>query len=196
MNESGDAPGSADRGDAAHDHRLVHARPTDAAAALTHLSHAGEASMVDVTAKVATEREAVAEGALRCSADAYRLLESGANPKGDVEQVARIAGIMGGKRAGDLVPLCHVLPEAGVAVEVRREPALPGLRVTAAARANGRTGAEMEALTAVCVALLAAYDMLKAADRSMTIERVQLVRKSGGRSGDWTREDTARKGQD
>lgn len=157
-------------------------------AAFTHLSPAGDAAMVDVADKKRTTRLATAEGELRCSAEAYELLASGANPKGDLEQVARIAGIMGGKRAGELVPLCHVLPETSIAVDVRPEPSLPGLRVTATARVVARTGAELEALTAVCVALLAAYDMLKAADRGMTIGRVRLVRKSGGRSGDWARE--------
>lgn len=159
-----------------------------AAAGLTHVSPDGEAAMVDVADKEATARKATAEGALRCSAGAYRLIESEANPKGDVEQVARIAGVMAGKRAGELVPLCHVLPETSLSVEVRRDSSLPGLRVSATARATGRTGAELEALTAVSVALLAAYDMLKAVDRGMTIEHVRLVSKSGGRSGDWARE--------
>lgn len=161
-----------------------------AAAGLTHLSPGGDAAMVDVSDKEATARKATAEGALRCSAAAYRLLDSEANPKGDVEQVARIAGVMGGKRAGELVPLCHVLPETSLSVEVRRDSSLPGLRVSATARTTGRTGAELEALTAASVALLAAYDMLKAADRGMTIEHVRLVSKSGGRSGDWVREGT------
>lgn len=144
--------------------------------------------MVDVAGKAPTAREATAEGVLRCSAGAYRLIESESNPKGDVEQVARIAGVMGGKRAGELIPLCHLLAETSLSVDVRRDSSLPGLRVSATARTSGRTGAELEALTAVSVALLAAYDMLKAADRGMTIEQVRLVRKSGGRSGSWTRE--------
>ena len=152
---------------------------------LTHLGAGGKAAMVDVTAKEATRREAVAEGVLRCSPRAYRLLAGERNPKGDVEQVARIAGIMGGKRAGDLIPLCHAIPEASVAVDVELEPSLPGLRVVASALVAGRTGAEMEAMTAVSVALLAAYDMLKAVDRAMVIESVRLVKKSGGRSGEW-----------
>ncbi len=152
---------------------------------LTHLGDGGKAAMVDVTGKGRTRREAVAEGVLRCSPRAYRLLEGGDNPKGDVEQVARIAGIMGGKRTAELIPLCHALPEASVAVDVELDSSLPGLRAVASARVAGRTGAEMEAMTAVSVALLAAYDMLKAADRAMSIEFVRLVKKSGGRSGEW-----------
>lgn len=157
-------------------------------AELTHLDRDGSAAMVDVTAKASTRRRAVAEGILRCSPDAYRLLAEGGNPKGDVEQVARVAGIMGGKRAGELIPLCHVLPAASVSVDIRADAALPGLRVTATASIAGQTGVEMEALTAVSVALLAAYDMLKAVDRGMTIESVRLLEKSGGRSGIWRRE--------
>ncbi len=152
---------------------------------LTHLDAAGRAAMVDVADKETTDRRAVARGSLRCSPGAYALLVSGQNPKGDVEQVSRIAGIMAGKRAGELIPLCHLLPAASVGVEIAPDPGLPGLRVTATARISGRTGVEMEALTAVSVALLAAYDMLKAADRGMTIEKIELVEKAGGRSGDW-----------
>ena len=155
---------------------------------LSHLDPDGKASMVDVTEKESTRRRAVAQGVLRCSPEAYRLLTEGGNPKGDVEQVARIAGIMGGKRAGELIPLCHVLPAASVKVDAAPDPSLPGLRVTAVAKIAGRTGVEMEALTAVAVALLAAYDMLKAVDRGMTIGSVKLVEKSGGRSGEWRRQ--------
>ena len=167
------APGSAETPDASH--------------TLTHLDAGGAAAMVDVTPKSATSRRAVARGLLRCSPHAYKLITSGVNPKGDVQQVARIAGIMGGKRAGDLIPLCHVLPAASIRVDVEPDPALPGLRVTATAAIRGPTGVEMEALTAVSVALLAAYDMLKAADRGMTLERIELVEKEGGRSGGWKR---------
>ena len=153
--------------------------------ALTHLDAHGKAKMVDVTDKEITARRAVARGVLRCSERAWELLSTGGNPKGDVEQVARVAGIMGGKRAGELIPLCHVLPEAGVSVDIELDAALPGLRVTATATISGRTGVEMEALTAVSVALLTAYDMLKAVDRGMVIESIRLVEKSGGRSGNW-----------
>lgn len=155
------------------------------ARALTHLDAAGQATMVEVGAKEVTSRRAVAQGVLRCSRRAYELLAGGANPKGDVEQVARVAGIMAGKRTGELIPLCHVLPAASIGVEVETDPSLPGLRVTATARIAGRTGVEMEALTAVSVALLTAYDMLKSADRGMTVESIRLVEKSGGRSGSW-----------
>ena len=158
------------------------------AAALTHLNPEGDAAMVDVTDKASTARRAVAEGLLRCSPEAYRLLVDGGNPKGDVEQVARVAGIMGGKRAGELIPLCHVLPAASVSVDLEPDAALPGLRVTATATIAGQTGVEMEALTAVAVTLLTAYDMLKAVDRGMTIESIRLVEKSGGRSGSWRRD--------
>ncbi len=159
-------------------------RPKDPAA-LTHLDSRGRAAMVDVTEKESTHRTAVARGALRCSPAAYELLVSGANPKGDVEQVARIAGIMAGKRTGELIPLCHILPEAGIRLDISPDPELPGLRATASARIAGRTGVEMEALTAVSVALLTAYDMLKAVDRGMTIKMIELVEKEGGRSGRW-----------
>lgn len=152
---------------------------------LTHLGAQGKAKMVDVTDKRVTARRAVAQGVLRCSERAYELLAGGGNPKGDVEQIARVAGIMGGKRTGELIPLCHVLPAASVSVDIALDPALPGMRVAATATINGRTGVEMEALTAVSVALLTAYDMLKAVDRGMVIESIRLDQKSGGRSGHW-----------
>ena len=177
-----DTPDAADPAGAADAVASPHA-----AASLTHLESGGDAAMVDVGDKEVTARRAVARGALRCSRRAFRLLTGGANPKGDVQQVARIAGIMAGKRTGELIPLCHILPGASVSVEVEPDASLPGLRATATARIAGRTGVEMEALTAVAVALLAAYDMLKAVDRSMTIESVELVEKAGGRSGEWRR---------
>lgn len=162
--------------------------PKDAPAALTHLDATGKAAMVDVTDKAVSRRRAVARGVLRCSPEAFRLLTEGGNPKGDVEQVARVAGIMGGKRAADLVPLCHALPGARVHVDVEPDASLPGVRATAVATVAGPTGVEIEALTAVSVALLTVYDMLKAADRGMRIESVELVEKSGGRSGAWRRQ--------
>ena len=160
-------------------------RPEDTS--LTHLNKEGSATMVDVAAKASTSRRAVAEGVLRCSPGAYRLLVEGGNPKGDVEQVARVAGIMGGKRAGELIPLCHVLPAASITVDIEPDESLPGMRVRATATIAGRTGVEMEALTAVSVTLLTVYDMLKAVDRGMTIESIRLLEKSGGRSGGWRR---------
>ena len=151
----------------------------------THLDRRGRARMVEVGDKETTARRAIAQGLLRCSRAAYRTIVEGGNPKGDVEQVARVAGIMAGKRAGELIPLCHQLPAASVGVEIEPVADLPGLRVTATAKVKAPTGVEMEALTAVSVALLAAYDMLKAVDRGMTIESVRLLEKSGGRSGRW-----------
>ena len=158
---------------------------------LTHLDAGGDATMVDVGDKDVTARRAVARGVLRCSPRAFALLSGGANPKGDVQQVARVAGIMAGKRTGELIPLCHILPDASVSVEIEPDDSLPGLRATATATIAGRTGVEMEALTAVSVALLTAYDMLKAVDRGMTIESVELVEKAGGRSGEWRRQEDA-----
>lgn len=151
----------------------------------THLDSRGRARMVDVGTKDATVRQATARGVLRCSPAAYRTLMEGGNPKGSVEQVARVAGIMAGKRTGELIPLCHQLPAASIAVDVDPVAEVPGLQVTATAKVNAPTGVEMEALTAVSVALLTAYDMLKAADRGMRIESIRLLEKSGGRSGEW-----------
>lgn len=154
---------------------------------LTHLNPSGDPSMVDVTGKDPSSRSAIAEGWLRCSDAAYKRLTGNANPKGNVEQVASLAGIMAGKRTADLIPLCHALPGASVTVTITRDPELPGLRAEAEARYAGRTGVEMEALTAVSVALLTAYDMLKAVDKGMVLENVRLVKKTGGASGSWSR---------
>ncbi len=153
---------------------------------LTHLDAQGRARMVDVTGKAATLRRAVASGSIRCSKEAYARLVSGNNPKGDAAQTARIAGIMAGKKCAELIPLCHPIPGVQLEVSVDPDPSLPGVRVQARAKAIGPTGVEMEALTAASVALLTVYDMLKAADMAMTINEIRLVRKSGGRSGDWT----------
>jgi cyclic pyranopterin phosphate synthase len=119
------------------------------------------------------------------SPEALEAIAGGRTPKGDVLQVARIAGIMAGKRTGELIPLCHVLPAVSVGVEFTIDPELPGVRAEAAARVRGSTGVEIEALTAVSAALLTVYDMAKSVDRRMVIENVQLVRKEGGRSGVW-----------
>lgn len=153
---------------------------------LTHIDAEGRARMVDVSDKPATDREAVAEGFVRLAPETLALAVSGQGRKGDVRAVAEIAGVMGAKRTSDLIPLCHPLDvsKAEVAVEVAGER----LRVTARVRTTGRTGVEMEALTAVSVACLTLYDMLKAADRGMVIEDLRLLSKSGGRSGDWVRE--------
>jgi cyclic pyranopterin monophosphate synthase len=152
---------------------------------LTHHDEQGRPRMVDVGEKPATERIATAEGRLVMTADTLRMLQEGTTPKGDPLVVARIAGIQAAKRTAELVPLCHPLSLDAIDVEIEPDPALPGLHARATVRVTARTGVEMEALTAVTVALLAAYDMLKAADRGMRIEGVRLLRKSGGRSGEW-----------
>jgi cyclic pyranopterin phosphate synthase len=152
---------------------------------LTHLDAEGRARMVDVSEKPATAREAVAEGLVRMSAATKALALSGEAKKGDVRATAEIAGVMAAKRTADLIPLCH--PLALSKVEVVVEPADEGLKVRSRVKTTGPTGVEMEALTAVSVACLTLYDMLKAAERGMTIEAVRLVEKSGGASGDWRR---------
>ena len=154
---------------------------------LTHFDAAGQAHMVDVSAKPATLREAVAEGVVVMTAETLALAQGGAQ-KGDVMGVARLAGIMGAKRTADLIPLCHPLPISKIALDLTPDPALPGIRVTATVRTTGPTGVEMEALTAVSTACLTVYDMLKAAEKGMRIEGIRLLRKTGGKSGDWTAE--------
>ena len=154
---------------------------------LSHLDEAGRARMVDVGDKPVTERTAEAEGAVRMSSEAFQLVAASAVEKGDVLAVAEVAGTMAAKRTGDLIPLCHPLALAHVAVEASLDAGLPGVRVRATARARGRTGVEMEALTAVAVACLTVYDMAKALDRGMVIEDVRLVAKTGGTRGDWRR---------
>jgi cyclic pyranopterin phosphate synthase len=156
---------------------------------LTHLSAAGEAHMVDVSAKADTARVALARGRVVMARETLRLAVAGQAKKGDVFGVARIAGIMAAKKTSDLVPLCHPLALSKVSVEIEADETLPGLRVEARVGVTGQTGVEMEALTAVCVACLAIYDMLKAADRAMRIEAIELVEKRGGKSGDWLREE-------
>ena len=151
---------------------------------LTHIDEAGRARMVDVSDKAATAREAVAEGFVRMSPETLALAVSGQGKKGDVRAVAEIAGVMAAKRTSDLIPLCH--PLALSKVEVAVEPAEGGMSVRARVRTTGPTGVEMEALTAVSVACLTLYDMLKAAEKGMVIEAVRLVSKTGGKSGDWT----------
>jgi cyclic pyranopterin phosphate synthase len=154
---------------------------------LTHLDERGRARMVDVGAKPESERTAEAEGVVRMTRDAFDLVAAQAVAKGDVLAVAEVAGTMGAKRTGDLIPLCHPIGLDLVQVEARLEPELPGVRITAVAKATGRTGVEMEALTAVAVACLTVYDMVKAVDRGMTIEEVRLLSKTGGTRGDWHR---------
>jgi len=154
---------------------------------LTHLDAEGRARMVDVGEKAETARTAFAEGSITMSLDALDAIERHALSKGDAIAAARIAGIMAAKRTAELIPLCHpiALTDAGVNLEVERS--LPGVRVTAWASTRGRTGVEMEALTAVTVALLTIYDMAKSLDRGMQISDVRLIEKRGGKSGDWKR---------
>ena len=153
--------------------------------ALTHIDAQGRARMVDVSAKPATTREAVAEGRVRMAAETLALALSGGGRKGDVRAVAEIAGVMAAKRTAELIPLCHPLALSKVEVTVGEAADGAGLSVTARVRTTGPTGVEMEALTAVSVACLTLYDMLKAADRAMIIEGVRLLEKTGGASGDY-----------
>jgi cyclic pyranopterin phosphate synthase len=153
---------------------------------LSHLGPDGAARMIDVGGKEVTRREATAEGRVRMSAEAFVLVRSNQVAKGDVLAVARLAGIQGAKRTAELIPLCHPLALDRVDVTLTLDEALPGVRVVATVATEGRTGVEMEALTAVSIACLTVYDMVKSADRAMTLEAVRLVHKSGGRSGDYS----------
>jgi cyclic pyranopterin phosphate synthase len=157
----------------------------DPAARLTHLGSDGRADMVDVGAKDETTRTAVAEGAVAMRPETLAMIVEGNAKKGDVLGTARLAGIMAAKRTHELIPLCHPLLLTKVSVDIEADPTLPGLRVTALARVTGRTGVEMEALTAATVACLTIYDMAKAVDRGMVISNVRLVSKTGGKSGDY-----------
>ncbi|TIQ33443.1 MAG: cyclic pyranopterin monophosphate synthase MoaC [Mesorhizobium sp.] len=153
--------------------------------ALTHLGAKGEANMVDVGDKAETTRTAIAEGFVSMRAETLEMILAGDAKKGDVLGTARIAGIMAAKKTHELVPLCHPLLLTKVAVDIEPDRALPGLKVTALARVTGKTGVEMETLTAVSVACLTIYDMAKAADRAMVISGIRLVEKTGGKSGDY-----------
>ena len=155
---------------------------------LTHLTTSGDAHMVDVSAKADTKRIARARGRVVMAPETLALALAGQAKKGDVFGVARIAGVMAAKKTSDLIPLCHPLPLSSVSVEITADETLPGLRVEVEAGVTGKTGIEMEALTAVSVACLTIYDMLKAVDRGMRIEGVELVEKQGGKSGDWRRD--------
>lgn len=150
---------------------------------LTHFDEKGGARMVDVSQKDETRRSAVAEGHVKMAADTLRVIVEGRAQKGDVLSVARLAGIMGAKRTAELIPLCHPLPLSHVSLELDPDPELPGVRIKATVATTGRTGVEMEALTAVNVAALTVYDMAKAIDRAMEIGGVRLLLKEGGKSG-------------
>ncbi|WP_273524850.1 cyclic pyranopterin monophosphate synthase MoaC [Rhodosalinus sediminis] len=150
---------------------------------LTHFDESGAARMVDVSEKPETARIARAGAWVRMAPETLALVEAGEAKKGDVEGVARLAGIMGAKRTADLIPLCHPLPLSSVTLDIEADRDLPGLRLTATVRTTGRTGVEMEALTAASVAALTVYDMLKAADRAMEIGGLRVLLKDGGKSG-------------
>ena len=161
---------------------------TDQDRTLTHLDSQGKARMVDVSGKDESKRRAVAEGLIQMAPATLAAIEAGDGPKGEVLQVARIAGIQAGKRAGELIPLCHILPGASVSVDLSPDPSLPGIRVRSTASIQGQTGVEIEALTATTIALVTIYDMVKAMDRGMVMGDIRLVSKDGGASGSWTRE--------
>ncbi len=154
------------------------------ASSLTHLDETGRARMVDVGGKPDTERVAIARGEVHMRRETLELIRAGQMKKGDVLTVAQIAGISASKRTADLIPLCHPLPLTQVDVSLALDDSLPGIRITATARTIGKTGVEMEALTAVSVAALTVYDMAKAAEKTMRIQNIRLVEKHGGRSGD------------
>ncbi|MDE2687773.1 MAG: cyclic pyranopterin monophosphate synthase MoaC [Chloroflexota bacterium] len=155
---------------------------------LTHIDQSGNASMVDVGAKPDTERIAIAAGSVVMQPETLRLVADNAFDKGDVLAIARIAGIMGAKQTSTLIPLCHPLPLSRIAVDFDLDSDASAVRITAEAKTTGKTGVEMEALTAVSIAALTIYDMCKAVDRGMQIEGVRLMRKSGGQSGDFYNE--------
>ena len=150
---------------------------------LTHFDGKGDAHMVDVSDKVVTSRIAVATGAVKMQSETLTLITQGTAKKGDVLGVARLAGIMGAKKCADLIPLCHPLPITKVAVELTPDAALPGIRIEATVKTTGKTGVEMEALTAVSTSALTVYDMLKAAEKTMEITDIKVTVKDGGKSG-------------
>ncbi len=152
---------------------------------LSHVDAGGRAAMVDVSDKPTTARTATARGELRCRPETLAAVAEGTAPKGAVMHTAELAGIMAAKRTADLIPLCHPLPLTKVAVRIEADDALPGFRVEAEVRTQGQTGVEMEALTAVSVACLTLFDMLKAIDRTMVIGAIEVTAKSGGKSGSW-----------
>lgn len=153
---------------------------------LSHIDPEGQARMVDVSAKPGTARRAVASGQLTCAPNTLRLVKEGKAPKGAVISTAELAGVMGGKQTSALIPLCHPLPLTRLSVDISLDDALPGFIISAEAKTNGPTGVEMEALTAVSVAALTLFDMLKAVDKGMEIGAIRVVEKSGGQSGTWS----------
>ena len=154
---------------------------------LSHLDDKGRARMVDVSEKAATARAATARGTLTCKRETLDQVRAGATPKGGVIHTAELAGVMAAKRTAELIPLCHPLPLTHVEVRIEIDDALPGFRVEAEVRTKSETGVEMEALTAVSVACLTLFDMLKAVDRTMVIGGIDVTSKTGGKSGSWSR---------
>ena len=154
---------------------------------LSHVAADGAAKMVDVTAKPETERVARAAGSIRMAAATLAAIRANTLKKGDVIAVARVAGVMAAKRTSDLIPLCHPIPLTDVQVEIIPDDSLPGLRAEATVRCFGRTGVEMEAISAVCVTLITVFDMVKAVDRDLIVSDIRVLEKSGGRSGSWKR---------
>jgi cyclic pyranopterin monophosphate synthase len=152
---------------------------------LSHLDDRGQTHMVDVSDKTPTVREAIAQGQVRMRLETFQAIEQGNAPKGDVLSTARLAGTMAAKQTANLIPLCHPLPLTGIKVSITANPALPGYDIQARVRTKAETGVEMEALTAVSVTALTLYDMAKALDKSITIESIRLIHKSGGKSGNW-----------
>ena len=151
---------------------------------LTHLDDQGRAHMVDVGAKPDTQRTAVAGGEIKMRLETFQLIQDGAMKKGDVLTTAQLAGVMAAKKTSELIPLCHPLPLTYIDVRLKLDESLPGVRITAEARTTGKTGVEMEALTAVSVAALTVYDMAKAVEKTMQIQNIRLLEKHGGMSGD------------
>ena len=159
---------------------------------LTHLDVQGQAQMVDVSTKVSTQRQAVAAAQVRMLATTFEAIETGNAPKGDVLGTARLAGIMAAKQTSNLIPLCHPLPLHKVEVQVVPDPQLPGYKIQASVTTKAETGVEMEALTAVSIAALTLYDMAKALEKSIQIESIRLLSKTGGKSGDYLRQEDVR----
>lgn len=154
---------------------------------LSHLDEHGNARMVDVGDKADTKRVAVARGTIRMSEETLKLILSGKAKKGDVLTVAKVAAIQGAKKTSELIPMCHPIPIVGIDIDLKPDYDLPGIGLTATVRCTGKTGVEIEALTAVAVGLLTIYDMAKAADKGMEIQAIQLLEKQGGQSGTWKR---------
>lgn len=179
------AAGTSDRADSLM--LNISPNPGQNTAKLTHLDASGAAFMVDVSGKAPTEREAIAAGQVRMLPSTFAAIEAGNAPKGDVLGTAKLAGIMAAKQTANLIPLCHPLPLKKIEVQINPDPDLPGYQIRATVKTKAETGVEMEALTSVTVAALTLYDMAKALDKSMQIEAIRLLSKSGGKSGDYQR---------